>query len=72
VVVQPLDHLAQRLDHPRHPVVTFGLGYQRRLIATEPGIAPVSRCAPAAHVQVPIGVVVQEWLGHANIATTRI
>jgi len=33
--VQPLDHLAQRLDHPRHPVVTFGLGYQRRLIATE-------------------------------------
>ena len=36
-VMQPLDHLAQRLDHPRHHVVSSGSGYQRRNIATEPG-----------------------------------
>ena len=35
-IVQPLDHLAQRLDRPRHPVVSFGSGYLHRLIATEP------------------------------------
>jgi len=34
-IVQPLDHLAQRLNHHRHSVVSFGSDYQRPPIATE-------------------------------------
>jgi hypothetical protein len=54
-VVQPLDHLAQRLDHLHLPVATLGSGQQRRLIATEPCKArfhrhPVRRAAPRTPV----------------------
>jgi len=45
--VQPLEHLAQRLNHPRHPVVSFGSNYQRRLVATE----PASRLGPHRHAK---------------------
>jgi hypothetical protein len=40
--VQPLDHVAQCLDHRHHSVVDIAARYQHRLVATEPPEVPMS------------------------------